>query len=205
MNISRNEILRWSGWWWTEVFKVRHACSYDFYNAWQSSSSFRFRFYTSSLFQFFDLLCNFFFFSSILIWAFNALTSAESFFLPLFFTGAGKLGLDACMQLWIFVSKIFSAMTMAMSIYRTLCVLVFQLSHMSEHTHYVLASLDVHLSFSWYHMMREPDYFAFSPPNKFSGMWRGGEKRWCTAERKKGAIKREPKIGADRILITQEV
>ena len=64
-------------------------------------------------------------FSSILIWAFNALTSAESFFLPLFFTGAGKLGLDACMQLWIFVSKIFSAMTMAMSIYRTLCVLVF--------------------------------------------------------------------------------
>ena len=59
MNISRNEILRWSGWWWTEVFKVRHACSYDFYNAWQSSSSFRFRFSTSSLFQFFDLLCNF--------------------------------------------------------------------------------------------------------------------------------------------------
>ena len=123
MNISRNEILRWSGWWWTEVFKVRHACSYDFYNAWQSSSSFRFRFYTSSLFQFFDLLCNFCF-SLILIWAFNALTSAESFLLPLFFTGAGKLGLDACMQLWIFVSKIFSAMTMAMSIYRTLCVLV---------------------------------------------------------------------------------
>ena len=124
INISRNEILRWSGWWWTEVFKVRHACSYDFYNAWQSSSSFRFRFYTSSLFQFFDLLCNFCF-SLILIWAFNALTSAESFLLPLFFTGAGKLGLDACMQLWIFVSKIFSAMTMAMSIYRTLCVLVF--------------------------------------------------------------------------------
>ena len=67
-------------------------------------------------------------FSSILIWVFNALTSAEYFFLPLFFTGAGKLGLDTCMQLWIFVSKIFSAMTMAMSIYRTLCVLVLRLS-----------------------------------------------------------------------------
>ena len=85
------------------------------------------------------------------------------------------------------------------------CSIFLQFSHRSEHTYYVLASLDVHLSFSCYHMMREPDYFAFSPPNKFSGMWRGGEKRWCTAERKKGAIKREPKIGADRILITQEV
>ena len=36
-------------------------------------------------------------------------------------------------------------------------------------------------------------------------MRRGVEKRWCTAERKKEAIKRELKIGPDGILITQEV
>ena len=52
------------------------------------------------------------------------------------------------------------------------------------------------------------DYFHFGVellPTNSGRCWRGGEKRWCTAERKKEAIKRELKIGPDGILITQEV
>ena len=77
----------------------------DFYNAWQSSSCIRFRFFTSSLLQFFDPP-----------WALIAFNSRESFFLPLLFTGSTG---SEPPNPWI-----PSAMAMAMSIYRTLCVLV---------------------------------------------------------------------------------
>ena len=51
---------------WKIICDILHGYTFskslhDFYNAWQSSSCIRFRFFTSSLLQFFDPLCSFLF------------------------------------------------------------------------------------------------------------------------------------------------